>query len=279
MDATGAVDQPVQATNENGVHTLQIPEFARYVRTDARRLVITAGLEKFAQPEHKKTILAVLGGASTNPMAFHADRSWRYVLGLAEFYLWEATEDLERMLAAATVKRLRKLASALQQASALVHKAMGDDVGAELFDAWWGGPEYDPMGPYVDLVADEREFKKTVANLEALTEAAHKAANAVRTRRGRRKGTGILPFDFVEGLAAVYRDATGKIPGASGGPFAKFVCAVLDALGRYNEAEDDNMTGALKSESVVDAIKDTRVWALERRTPGKWGPSPFEKKV
>ena len=49
---------------------------------------------------------------------------------------------------------------------------------------------------------------------------------------GDRKEPGVLPYVFVEALAAVYRHTTGVKPGAGDGSFAKFVCAVLDALGR-----------------------------------------------
>jgi hypothetical protein len=40
----------------------------------------------------------------------------------------------------------------------------------------------------------------------------------------------------------------------------------LTALGRRN----------LQYESVVDAIKDARRWALMRPAATKWGPSPFD---
>ena len=53
---------------------------------------------------------------------------------------------------------------------------------------------------------------------------------------------------------------------------------VLTALGRYNDNEDKGkrVIGAIKYESVIDAIGDARTWSLTRAAADRWGPSPFD---
>lgn len=97
----------------------------------------------------------------------------------------------------------------------------------------------------------------------------------MRTAHGRPKGTGVVPNEFVEALAAVYRHTTDVKPRSGDGDFAKFVCAVLDALGRYNDAEDESAAGTLKYDSVLDVIKDARAWSLARPVPARLWGSPF----
>jgi hypothetical protein len=76
-----------------------------------------------------------------------------------------------------------------------------------------------------------------------------------------------MPRDYIEALAAVYRDKTGSKPGAGNGPFAKFVMEFLTALGRRN----------IEYETVIKAIKDARRWTLKRPAATKWGASPFDE--
>ena len=65
----------------------------------------------------------------------------------------------------------------------------------------------------------------------------------------------------------MYRETTYTKPGAGDRPFAKFVREFLIALGRGN----------IEYESLIDAIKDARRWALKRPASTKWSPSPFEE--
>ena len=156
----------------------------------------------------------------------------------------------------------------LERARDMISEAMQSDVGNDLIAGWWeGASEYAEVeGRFVDLLYIEREFETVVTSLAALETAATRAADNVSTRRGRPKGTAILPRHFIEALAAVYRDTTGSKPGAGDGPFAKFVMEFLTALGHRN----------IQYESAIDAIKDARRWALKRPAASKWGPSPFD---
>lgn len=146
---------------------------------------------------------------------------------------------------------------------------MQSDVGNDLISGWWESTsEYaEAEGRFVDLLHIQREFEKVVTSLTTLETAATRAADDMPKRRGRPRGTATMPRDFIEGLAAVYRDATGSKPGAGDGPFAKFVVKFLTALGR----------GMIEYETVIEAIKDARRWTLKRPAATKWGPSPFDE--
>ncbi len=259
---------------------LQIPETLPDARTDEGRAAIKAGSVKFDQRKNKEALLAILRrvyGRGPKSEPFDADKSWRYLVALAQFYLWEATTKQETVSGATRVKQLNRLVMALGRARAMVDQEMRDDFGCALWSAWWDGPEYTPDGPLIEL--GEREFKKLVASLATLETAAMRAwrhaDDEVATRSGRPKGTAILSWRFIERLASVYRDRTGEKPGAGDGPFAQFVCEFLTGLGRYNDEEGKGkrMSGKITQGGVVDAIKDARAWTLKR--PTTWGPSPF----
>ena len=233
--------------------------------------------------QHKETILELLRnvyerGPKSKP--FDGDKAWRSLTGLARFYFGRGSEKQETMPAADLVARLRKLEKALGKARTLVNEAMQDEVSGALYSSWWEGTgsEYaEAEGYFADVLYIKREFERVVKDLAALESAASRAADDVPpTKRGR---PAILPWDDIWNLAALYRDSTRSIPGAGEGPFAEFVAKVLTALGRFNANEDQGKRaiGAIKYESVVDAIKDTRQWGLTNSTARKWGPSPFDE--
>jgi hypothetical protein len=236
-------------------------------KTEAVKEAIEVGLTAFDR--HKEALLTILRndyehGPQAEP--FDADRSWHDLTFLARAYFWKATVKREVMPAAELVARLRELEKAFGNARALADKAMQDDVGSALCSSWWEGTsEYaEAEGRFVDLLYIKREFEKVVTSLAALETAAIRAAGDVPKRPGRPKGNAILPWDFIEALAAQYRDTTGSKPGAGDGPFAKFVMKFLSALGRNIEYE-----------SVIDAIKDARTRSLQ--SPSGWAPSPFDE--
>jgi hypothetical protein len=218
---------------------------------------------------HKEALLITLrNDYERGPRAepFDADRSWRGLTSLAGAYFWRARVKQQVMPAAELVARLRELEKAFGNARALADKAMQDDVGSALGSSWWEGTsEYaEAEGRFVDLLYIQRGFEKVVTSLAALETAAIRAAGDVPKRPGRPKGNAILPWDFIEALAALYRDTTGSKPGAGDGPFAKFVMKFLSALARNIEYE-----------SVIDAIKDARTRSLQ--SPNGWAPSPFDE--
>jgi hypothetical protein len=253
-------------------YLLEFPNLLASVEHPKRRAIIEAGLAKFERQKRKQAILSILSEAhesAATSSPFDAENAWRYVIGFAEYYFWMVTGG-EWVPPAVRRRRLRRIASVLEQARVLVDEALEDDAGADLFYAWWGGPS-DPDD--LEPSPFEPAFRKEVAVLATLTAAAHRAANDVRTADGRPKGTGVFGKKFVVALAAVYRYTTNVKPGAGDGRFAKFVCAILDALGRYNDAEDVRVADTLTYHSVVDLIKEARAWSLAPPVHS-WG-SPF----
>jgi hypothetical protein len=258
-------------------YSLEFPKLLQSVEDPNRRAIIEARLAKFEQQKNKQAILRILSEVRENaatPSPFDAKNSWRYLIGFAEYYFWMITGG-ESVPPAIRRKRLHKLAAVLDEARVLFHEMLEDDAGADLFYAWWGGPsDPDADGVCLDQSHFERLFRKQVAVLANLAEAGHRAANDVRRADGRPKGTGVFRKKFVVALAAVYRFTTDEKPGAGDGPFAKFVCAVLDALGRYNDAEDGRVADTLTYLSVVDLTKEARAWSLAPPFERLWG-SPF----
>lgn len=250
--------------------------------------------------KHKKTILDTLRNAHARQLKskkpkksepFDEDKAWNRLTGLASFYFRQdsAEQKPKPMTASKLVPRLHKLKKALREARTLVDEAMQDEVGGALYSSWCeangyfenhpdGEPALAPVGHKMfDPVRTKNEFDKVSAGLATLEAAALTAADDVSaTKRGRHP---ILSRDDVWNLATLYRDSTGSIPGAGAGPFAKFVVEVLTAQGRYNDDEDQGkrVPGAIKHEGVVDAIVDTRKWALTDPAVRKWASSPFEE--
>ena len=272
-------DEPKTVTIWDGAITYERPEYD--AETKALLVAIETGLAEFGR--HKDTLLAILRDGyergiksapvdadGTKPMPFDADRAWSLNLeGLAHQYFHRERVKQKVTTPADRQARLRAIAKVLERARDMIGEASQSDVGDDLISGWWeGSSEYaEAEGRFVDLLYIEREFEKVVTSLAALETAAICAADGVPTRRGRPKGTAIMPRDYIEALAAVYRDKTGSKPGAGDGPFAKFVMEFLTALGRRN----------IEYETVIDAIKDARRWALKRPAATKWGASPFDE--
>lgn len=236
--------------------------------TQAFKAALGALIAKFCG--HGEVLLSPLRDAyDRGPKAqpFDADKASTDIAALA--YLYYARERVKReaMSAADREARCRAIADALRTARNKIEEAMTNpDLANDLTWAWWEGTsEYvDTAGQSVDLLYIEREFEKVVKGLAALQAGAIRAAGDAHKGRGRPRGTSVLPQSYIIALAGLYRDHTGLQPGAGEGPFARFVCAFLAALGRNYIAET----------TVIDAIKDARARALAN--PSKWGPSPFD---
>ena len=191
---------------------------------------------------------------------------------VARMYYRQTIVKQETMPVADREARLRELAKALGKARGMTDKAMQDDVGDDLFSAWWEGTN-EPRASVVRNddgsialvgIADEM-FKEAVAGLAALETAALRAASEAHEERTRHRGPrrGTVPPDCIDTLAAVYRGSTGAKPGAGHGPFVRFVCAFLAAI-RANISED----------YVVELAQNARSRA--RTNCSKWAPSPFD---
>ena len=247
------------------------------------------GLAIFNQ--HKKNLLDMLRNVyERGPKAkpFDADKAWLSLTGLAGFYFRQSSVKQEIMPAADRIKRLRDITKVLERAHDLISEAMKSDVGVDLYSAWSEanacfreGPEDLglPLSPVrikvFDPVRTKDKFDNVVSDLVTLKTAAA-AVDVPSKKRGRRA---ILSWSEIWNLAALYRDSTDAMPGAGAGPFAEFIVEVLTAQGRYNDNEDTGKRaiGALKYESVIDAIKDARHWALTHPAARKWAPSPFDE--
>jgi hypothetical protein len=221
--------------------------------------------------KHKQELLGLLRkeyerGPKLKP--FDEEGAWRSLTGLAGFYFGRRRQKRATTSAAQRVERLRDIAKVLGAARRLVDRTMQTDIGGDLFSAWWevtGSEHAKPDGTF-DPRYMEREFKQLVKSLGVLENAASYGADHVeRAKRGKPP---VLTRDDIWSLAAIYRENIGSIPPASDGPFAGFVMKFLVATGRADE---------IGYESLVEAIKDARRWALTQPVAGKWGPSPFDE--
>jgi hypothetical protein len=167
--------------------------------------------------------------------------------------------------------RLRELVKALSNARTLTDKALQDDVGDDLFSAWWEGNKeplsvvrYDD-GSVVSVRTVYEMFEEAVTGLAALETAAVLAASEAHEERAGRNGLrkSSMLLDYIGTLADVYRESTGVKPGAGHGPFVRFVCAFLAAI-RASISED----------YAVELVQNARSWA---RTPGNCTSSPFDE--
>lgn len=224
---------------------------------------------------HKQPLLAILREAyDCGPQAdpFDMEKSWHRLETSAHQYFLQERAKQEAMSSAKCEARLRAIAAALKQASNLIEAAKQDEVGDALFSAWYEKADLPLASPvrnddgslFMTAPADEA-FERAVTCLEELEIAACRAADDAHRGRGRPSGARVLPVGYIETLAAQYRASTGARPVPGHGPFVRFVCAFLAALGRANISEGH----------VVDLIRDATSWANTH--PNEWAPSPFSE--
>jgi hypothetical protein len=180
---------------------------------------------------------------------FDQEKMWEHLRVYAWMYLLGA-EHIKRNRtkppAAYYVRKLRGLGKALKRARSLTDAVVRDSVRGYLFLGWCEAyDDVDQTDPYITVIEDQ--LKKAVAALAALEAAASKGAEMAQARSGRPEGTSILSHEHIYALASTYQTFTGEIPGAGGGPFARFVKEFLTALNL-------NIT----EESVIAAIKGSR---------------------
>jgi hypothetical protein len=222
--------------------------------------------------KHKKELVDILRaghererGSMSEP--FDEAGAWRRLSGLARSHI--AKRNVRRATKPAyRIDRLRVIAKILRRSHRLVDRTMQTDIGDDLFSAWWevtGSEHAKPDGTF-DPRYMERVFKQLVKSLSVLENAASYGADHVeRAKRGK---PSVLTRDDIWNLAVVYRESTSSIPGAGEGPFADFVMKFLIATGRPDD---------IGYESLIEAIKDARRWALTHPVARKWGPSPFDE--
>lgn len=117
--------------------------------------------------QHKKALLDELRNGRKPALKsehFDEDKSWGDLIRLAQLYFWGEKIRQETIPAADRVKRLRQLANELRRARGMADRALQDDVGNDLFKAWFAEtkiPLAATAGIYNDgssiliLIADE----------------------------------------------------------------------------------------------------------------------------
>jgi hypothetical protein len=212
----------------------------------------TYAVELAAFEQHKEKLINILrkahlGGPKSEP--FDEDSSWKALTIAAIWYFRRPLIRQRTVPPARRVERLRDFATALGRARNMAHKAMHDEVGADLFRGWWAETKANvfpvPVSPQVlNVIADE--ITEAVAMLATLEAVARRAAADVPTQVGSPRGTGILSMDDIFNLRAVYRRNTGLEPDTGAGPFGQLVKKFLTAVGRGDDTSKDYVFEALK---------------------------------
>ena len=94
---------------------------------------------------------------------FDADKAWRSLTGFARFYFGRGQcESKRRCPLRIASNACSDIAKILRQARRLVDRTMQNDVGDDLFSAWWEGTgsEYAKADGIFDPRYMERKFKK-----------------------------------------------------------------------------------------------------------------------
>jgi hypothetical protein len=203
---------------------------------------------------HEGTLLAPLRALKRGPWPFDAVECWGRLTRFAKMYfLHEAmTPPAER------AARLRKLAEVLDRAHVLAKKAAQDDLGYDhvLSTFFRGTLPRDPGGTIVPnkdgsfrlVYFHEFGLEQMVENLGIYRAAVLRLSDDVPAPRAGKPA--MLPKNCIHALADVYRESTGREPGASHGPFSKFVKTFLVAL--------DPSYKSVRLDSLIEAIKAVR---------------------
>jgi hypothetical protein len=216
---------------------------------------------------HRGDLLAILitvRKRGLGPAAFDEEQLWRDLARLAEWYFLR--ERKKTIPNAVRAKLLRQLAKALGRACTVFKEdGVVDDLVRSIYEAA-NGPLTPGAIPKIEPSAVSHSLdvtNKSIEGLLILENAARIAAANVHRRDGRPKGTSVLPPEYIVRLAMLFRSSTGTRPGAGEGPFARFVSAFLDAVGR-----------TIADSAVIDAIKNARAQSLQQ--PSGWPASPFK---
>jgi hypothetical protein len=146
--------------------------------------------------QHKTALLDILRkahGDGPKLKPFDEQPAWRALIRAAAWYFRRPILKQKTLLPARRVERLQDLAKALSRARGIVHKAMQDDVGIDLFRGWWIEsersiiPVSDRTSLDDDLNAVSSEIEEAVKGIATLAAAAKRAALDVRTQAGSRQ--------------------------------------------------------------------------------------------
>ena len=215
-------------------------------RAKATKAAIGARLTAFDR--HEKGLLRHLQNVCECPpktKSFDSDTAWRDLRLHAWSYLQQAVRremapNIDR------VKELRQLEKVLRGARTKL-----EDVRGPVFVEWCeanGNPDF--LDPSIAVYEDR--FDALLEGVADLGMAASRAAEYMRRKPGKPRGTGPLQPDFVVRLEQAYRSITGKQGTASRGQFAQFIVKFMGALGCRIEIE-----AAVK---VIVAAKKSERW-------------------
>lgn len=205
---------------------------------------------------HKEEILSKLRegrGRSARSKPFDEERAWRDISRFAEMHFWSAIGEQATTSPAERFKQLRRVGRTLDRAHTLVSWMMQEDIGCDLFRAWFAVTKI-PMASAMSIFDDGSsvatrmadEIQSAVAGIATLSTAAFTAA-AANTGPPKAGRPPLLSRDRIQALERVYERNTGSKPGRGSGPFADFVFEVIRAV---NPPDFEFLY-----DSVVDAIK------------------------
>jgi hypothetical protein len=219
---------------------------------------------------HRQTLLEILANSRkrrAQESVFDAESCWKDLMRGAEFYFWEQRMRENTPPNDLRVKNLAALERQLSAARTLLNQ---NDVAFDLMRAIFQARDNDGSQTTrgdISLASSQilKELNVAAVHLRKLEIAASKAAANAKRKGGRPKNSSAISSDYIIGLARCYRLATNKVPGAGEGPFASFVGAFLDAVGR-----------SIAPSSVIGLIRQARKEApLLHRGGGL--KSPFER--
>jgi hypothetical protein len=210
------------------------------------------GFEQFKKPLLGHLRSAYERGPKSEP--FDEDDVWRALIHAAVWYFKRSIIKQKPLLPAHRVERLCDLAKTLGRARNMVHKAMQDDVGIDLFGGWCAEAKITEESARVLndnnwLLSVADKITAAVASLATLEAAASRAARDLPVKTGPRRGSGILSQGDILSLAVLYgRNAGHREPYSVLGtkPFAEFVQEFLIAVGRSDDTSEDTVVEALK---------------------------------
>jgi hypothetical protein len=198
---------------------------------------------------HKKQLLETLAEGrrqKERKAPFDAEGYWKDLMRAAEFYFWDVHMRENTPPSDLRVKDLTALRQNLSEAWVLLRK---NDVVIDLMRAIFYTGRYQSSKATWAAAYDAApkilsELQGAAAHLRKLEAAASQAATDARRKAGRPQGSSTIPSEYIIILAELFRRATGRIPGAGPGPFASFVAAFLDAVGR--SIAFDTVSGLIK---------------------------------
>src|SRR5581483_1719464 len=233
------------------------------------KIEIDRKLSSFSQQKEQLLSLLFTDYDQSRPPDDYHD-AWSRIETTA--YKYFARQVLKQSVTESREARYRAISTNSKRARERLEK--GRDLGRlsrNKMKEWLEGTKglTEATNEFSDQLYDEvgfvREIEKAIKSLRELETAANEAANGAQKGRGRPRGTSLISWNYIYALAIDYQRSTGRRAGAGSGPFARFVCKFLEAVGQSD----------FEPESLIDAIKSTRTKVRRRIIAGESLPFPF----